>query len=1293
MAPRASRAMCPIPASKGLTVAVGNTGGDAGAAGTVLVQNVGPIITQGDGAKGILAQSIGGGGGSGGIGINGKVTGTSNDDSNTNQLFVGIGGSSGAGGVGNTVTVTNSGDISTGTAADGSVLATQMDAIFAQSIGGGGGMAGAGISGDFTAASGAKALEFGLGGSGGTGANGAAVTVSNAGDLTARGDTSRGIFAQSIGGGGGNGGAGILGNVSTGKDGSRTTQLEVGIALNAGSAGDGGAVSVTNSGAITTQAIQSQTAGQMHAIFAQSVGGGGGSGSVGIGGNLTNASNSKSLAVGVGGGSGAGGSGSTVAVTNLGILSVTGNQSVGIFAQSVGGGGGTGGAGVAGNASLASDASGVTQLSVGVGGAGGTAGTGSDVQVINNGGITSTQNASSDAQMYGIFAQSVGGGGGSGGIGIGGNVTSGTDSKSLDVGIGGTGKGGGTGGTVSVSNTADIATAGDASMGIFAQSIGGGGGAGGAGFSGTVSGGGSEDSSNSKAGKTLSFALGASGGGGGAGGDVNVENSGLIVTGNGSGAAMSQAHGIFAQSVGGGGGVGVLTGSLDYGGTASGKGIAMTVGSTPTGGDGGTVTVVNTGLIQTQTPASYGVFAQSVGGSGGAVGDLGGMGAQDSWTAVVTLGSTGGAGNGGAVTIANGGGQALGSGSITTTGDGSFALYAQSIGGGGGDGGNAAGLINSSDASATTENAKVTLNSGAHTASTGDGGAVTITHLGGDLVTTGTSAPAVYAQSIGGGGGTVGTGAVAASGSVNLGGTGGTEGDGGTVTVTIAGGSITTGNGARAAGGVISSFGILAQSVGGGGGVAGNINFADAQFGTNLAMNSGGNATTGNGGNVTVTVAAPITTAGASSLGVFAQSVGGAGGIKGDVQAQTAGALIGSGGGVGDGGDVTVNVSADITTSGANAYGVFAQSASGASGTNATGAPGTVNVNVTNGATVSATGAGAKAIYTQAIGTTTSSTSDLTVTVNTGATVIGSTAIHIDSGWSHQQFVDNAGTIIGRPMAIQGTMDTVSNAGTIHGNVEIGGLTAPFANLASGVFEIGSSASLQAAQPSADAELNNAGILSPGGVYSVVTTTLFNPVSGVHANLVQTATGILAIDVIATQRTGVAAQTDRIQLDGTADLAGKVRVVFRVGDAPAVGPQTAGPIVTAQNGVTDATRTNLTVVPSVAGNYSLDPPDTTDIFLNYNIDFTASGAGLDTSHHRLPIMRHLQDAFVAGVLDPGLADSLIAISDPATYLRDDQLAASGDCDRYADQHPALRTAFRRCAAELRRAERHLSVLR
>ena len=219
--------------------------------------------------------------------------------------------------------------------------------------------------------------------------------------------------------------------------------MAVSVGGNGGGGGDGGAVLVTNhaSGQITVNAANST------AIFAQSVGGGGGNGGGSI---AVSVPAGLSSTVSLGGSGGSAGNGGTVTVNNDGAININGKNSIGIMAQSVGGGGGTAGS-----------ALGVALVPVFIGGQTGAQGTGGNVSVTNTGSITIAGNNS-----IGIFAQSVGGGGGM--------VKPGGGATSVVTDSGGTGNGG----TVTINNTAGtIIVTGDNSIAMYSQSIGGGGGA------------------------------------------------------------------------------------------------------------------------------------------------------------------------------------------------------------------------------------------------------------------------------------------------------------------------------------------------------------------------------------------------------------------------------------------------------------------------------------------------------------------------------------------------------------------------------------------------------------------------------------------------------------------------------------------------------------------------------------------------------------------------------------------------------------------------------------------------
>ena len=282
---------------------------------------------------------------------------------------------------------------------------------------------------------------------------------------------------------------------------------------------------------------------------------------------------------------------------------------------------------------------------------------------------------------YGIFAQSLGGSGGNSSTILSISVDAGAGSISAGFNFGNAGGTGNLAGDVSVDNGGIIDTSGDGAHGILAQSIGGGGGNGGVVLSGNL------NLSNPVAAPLLS--IGGSGGDGGDAGDVDVLNSGSIVT-RGAG-----ANGIVAQSIGGGGGnAGVAIavtgepGSLIIGNT-----LAAVLGATDMvggGGEGGAVTVTHTGDITVLGEGSQAIVAQSINGGGGtlaldfnqvaAIFDDGGSDSAEAPDPLVVArsGSTNSSGMaGGKVTVNS-------TGTIGVGGAGGAAISLQSIGGGGG---------------------------------------------------------------------------------------------------------------------------------------------------------------------------------------------------------------------------------------------------------------------------------------------------------------------------------------------------------------------------------------------------------------------------------------------------------------------------------------------------------------------------------------------------------------------------------------------------------------------------------
>jgi hypothetical protein len=194
----------------------------------------------------------------------------------------------------------------------------------------------------------------------------------------------------------------------------------------------------------------------------------------------------------------------------------------------------------------------------------------------------------------------------------------------------------------------------------------------------------------------------------------------------------------------------------------------------------------------------------------------------------------------------------------------------QSIGGGGGN------LASDVNTAPTPVSASAVL--GANAGGSNSGGNLNLTYVG-DVATMGDRAPGLLLQSIGGGGGTLDiTGLNSLS--VALGGTNATSGNGGNIVLSNTGAITTTG---------ALSHGVVLQSIGGGGGsVFSDLNAADIAL-TLSAANSG------NGGNIQFTQNDDIAVHGAGSIGILAQSLGGGGGTVDRVFAGSAGGSGSSG--------------------------------------------------------------------------------------------------------------------------------------------------------------------------------------------------------------------------------------------------------------------------------------------------------------------------------------------------------------------------------------------------------------
>lgn len=1121
-------------ASVGVSVAVGGSASGGGDGGSVCMSNQGgcdstltyspaAITTHGNYAPGIIAQSIGGGGGTGGSVKNASVA---------SFAALQLGGSGGAGGKAAGVKVGYSNlNINTGGA--------HAVGILAQSIGGGGGNGGDASYYDVTLGFNAAVV---LGGSGGSGGTGYSSTVNLSGSHVATGmdyaspnidpDTyapndAFGILAQTIGGGGGNGGSSSASDlvvaVPTGEGASLAFNFEAAVG---GSGGAGGSACPPGDAACVTQVNLSNgstvaTLGDgSHAVMAQSIGGGGGNGGDSsvlstVLGDATTISLSAGMTLG--GTGAAGGNGGAV---NIGLgdangayaalppslltppgvqappastIVTYGDYADGVLAQSIGGGGGNGGVGSS-NAYTHGGPTNV-KLTLALGGTGGAGGTGGNVDVTLNPNFTIRTLGSGSR---GIVAQSIGGGGGAsqgGTLNVAGSAEE-RPSARLQVGLGATGGSGTTGGTLNATLQGAIRTEGGDADGVLLQSIGGGGGLGGSLGADASSypildrignhGDNKERLDDENSTYEFGVDVGGTGGTAGHGGNVTVNYAGKIAT------SGDWADGLVAQSIGGGGGVGGS--SSASGSKIKANAIIGVGGSGGAGGNGGNLSFYfddNHGnSISTTGYNAYGVLLQSVGGGGGQGGD-GSDQAQGTITVGASFGGTGGvAGNGGNILTSSGQGWL----NVQTSGDDAPALAMQSIGGGGGT----AGAGNSSS-KLQQDSHSMSVSVGGTGGLSGSGGVIDVA-TGIAATTQGDRAYGVLAQSIGGGGGLGGAGDASNLTGVSLGGRGGAAGDGGAVTLGLNAGAHIATSGAG-------SHGLVAQSIGGGGGIAGDTS-------KGLQLGSGGwtpdpsqTGGKGSGGSVNLNIASDITTHGTNAFGVIAQSIGGGGGLGGNAAGGFAGSTAGAGS-TGSGGDVTVTQSGNIAAAGAGSTGIFAQSA---------GPQGSGQVAVTvNGSVSGGTGSGAYGVWI-------AGDNQNTLTVGVAGAIAagaGGSAVRYDGA-----ALQETGAALRVASSTAGTGLSINNAGTILGNIECGrgagGLACDVWNAATGTL---SDATLY------QANIDNAGVVAIGrpGAFDRLT------VAG-HFNL--QAGGILQADVdFANLR------SPRMVVQGDARLNGQVNV-------------------------------------------------------------------------------------------------------------------------------------------------------
>lgn|GEM_PF-1807570 len=1111
-------------------VAVGKSGQAGGNGGEVAVIAGESIATQGAASFGIEAQSLGGSGGSGSVTV-------AADAVSVVKLTVATRGGGGDGGVGGDVTVDSSADIST--------MGERADAVSAQSLGGSGGGSGVVISASVVSAA---ALNVAAGGAAddtdpGDAGNSGDVKVTQTGKITTEGEQANGILAQSIAGTGGNAEATISANVVS------LGTLDVGVGGSGGAAGTSGSVDVVNQGSVTTLGAYAD------AIRALSVGGDGGQGSAAV--NSTGAS-IVSASFAVGGSGGDGGQAGDVAVTNEGALTVAGNYGAAITAQSQGGNGGSGGLSVSAGISFNPDpAFPAGSVDLSFGGSGGDGGTAGEVQVTNAAGIVNE-----GSQGFGINALSLGGSGGTGGNSYTGSIDVASEvSINVAVSVGGSGGDGSVGNAVSVENSGSILTTNFMTPAIHAQSLGGSGGSGGGAYAlyGLM------DVLNLEADFAIELAtvVGGAGGTGMDGGAVSVANGGLIETKQGG------SHGIYAASTGGGGGSGGLAAALaldlefkkkedvpdepsdgeDAENTVGSINFVASVGgSGGAAGDGDSVDVVNNAAILTEGQEAVGIKALSTGGGGGSGGIVSNkalfvnalcsqplvknvkkLNCKDpddptqevllEFDLKVAVGGSGGAsGSGGTVTVDN-------AGAITTLGPSSPAISAFSTGGGGGSGGSSQtslepwiplddalaldAAVNGGDGGifkSLTDYSTVEVFVGGSGGAQGDGGEIDITNTE-ILVTEGDQSNAIEAFSTGGGGGSFGQGG---SGILSravlpnkwaVGGRGSGGGDGGDIVIRNEGTIVTSGE---------DSVGIFAQSTGGGGGAAGdvqglwNLELVKLNFGAGIGiqLDSGDG---GDGGDITVVSDGDIITTGETAHGIQVLSVGGSGGQSsvsefgieepsglsdGNVGITGITTFVGSSGDTGDSGDITVDVNGDIAVAGSGSIGVIAGSVAGVAAIDRSG-----DIIVTVNGSVSATGEDGRAILLG--GSAAKNQGAIALTVEEGGLVESAegareTVALLGTENGSKGNITNRGTLRAAEesddeanyvLRSNGLIPTIDNYGLLSGSMEVtvevptvlAILGTQINNMPGGIFELGEDVSLGGLS-----FINNNGLLTAG---------------------------------------------------------------------------------------------------------------------------------------------------------------------------------------------------------------------
>jgi hypothetical protein len=569
---------------------------------------------------------------------------------------------------------------------------------------------------------------------------------------------------------------------------------------------------------------------------------------------------------------------------------------------------------------------------------------------------------------------------------------------------------------------------------------------------------------------------------------------------------------------------------------------------------GSAIDATHVGDLYTTGKESIGSLIQSIGGGGGSENAEIVVDSQANVDLVLALGGAESSNSsGGNVKLTR-------EGNIVTSGEKSQGAGVQSIGGGGGNltvnvrkaplPEEPISVVASStpipiatlaapmtEASEPAGSSEATVMLGSDSGENNDGGDMDLTYTG-DLSTEGDLSAGLIIQSIGAGGGQVhltGLDSLA----ISIGATNDSSGNGGNVAVSNEGSISTEGE---------LSHGIMVQSIGGGGGSA----FSDLhESAVTLTLNSDNS---GDGGTIGFEQTGDIVLSGNRSIAVFAQSLGGGGGVVDRLFADTAG-------GAGSSDAITLNLDGNIEALGQEGVAVFAQSRSAD-------VQGDINVTL-NAEKRLKFGAG-----------------------GTGVWISGG----VDNSFINNGIAAGEDGLLGWVVLGEEGNETVENQSTFLGQFDLGSGINSFTNHPGQIFVPGPVLALG----NASNLLTQDGVMMPGDMFKAQHTEL-------TGSFMQSATGLTYAELdFGREHPNVdGGLIDSIFATGTVELAGELNVSL-------VNPQLVPhgrfqkTLFHGDMGLTDHDMV-LKTAPSVVISYDLAYPDTDAAALDYSVDFTPEG--------------------------------------------------------------------------------------